>query len=619
MKKFLPSFLAYTIFAAVATWTACLFLLPMQSVSAGSEFAYKSANALSFVLEALPSILLTGFLLACSLAFAESEQRVNGRFSPEIALLLKKIIVAALVITFVASIGTLILLPFENSKKKFMHEIPALMTDYLRLSDQYRMQKNPEAATQYIKKALALDPNNQELKERDRKLEAELKEMKAKIREERNKSFSETNLNYAQKTFHGFDESEMTVLQMIQKAREFFEAKDYFAAHYLSVQAERLCEPNDPNVFDAKDMASKAWNKLQAAQKEEPSEGNLFFRKKLEGYKHLNNGNFEEAYYIFNDLSLENERKARDPDVVRYLKISRDQLLEKFFFIDETYDASLFESSKDIYFSVRHPDGCYDVILIRGVTEVDGTGGSLRYLRGLELFSFNEYGMLRYSMSTPYAKMKAYDTKSLGLYETERLGIDPAIKSIPYIMLRSVSRNSREQKNEPEYHFKGNGSGRQELESLLSKNQLFLPIPYEDFSLILLSAAGKGNLNPFFLNRLARKAPDYGYSSEVFSVESLNRIFYPFMLLVIFIFVATIAWNYRLAPGAIFKFKWVFILPVLNLVFYFIEHMIEYSIKALNLVFIAMVGTRLALLAGIVVYIILLATVSVAFLSRKND
>lgn len=615
MKKFLPSMLAYSIFMAVALWTACFFLLPMQSVAAGSEAAYKTANALSFVLEALPSILFTGFLLACSLAFAESEGKTGARFSPEIARLLKKIIVAALVTTFVASVCVLVLLPFENSKKKFMREIPILMTDYLRLADQYRLQKNPEAAIQYERKALALDPNNKELKERERKTEAKLKELEAKRREERNKSFSETNLNDHGKTFQGFDESEMTVLQMLQKARELFEAKDFFGAHYLSVQAEKLCGPNDPNIFEAKDIASQAWNRLQAAQKEELTAGNIFFRKKWEGYKALNNGNFEEAYYIFNDLAMEDERKARDPDVVRYLKISRDQLLEQFFFIDETYDASLFESSKNIYFSIHHPDGGYDIILIHGVTEVDGTGGMVRYLRGLEVFSFDEYGQFKWSMSTPYAKMKSYDTKSLGLYETQRLGINSSIKSIPYIMLRSVSRNSREQKNEPVYNY----AGTQEYATLFSKNQLYLPIPYEDFSLILLSAAGKGNLNPFSLNRLARKAPYYGYSSEVFSVESLNRIFYPFMLLVIFIFVASIAWNYRLAAGAIFKFKWIFILPVLNIVFYFLERLVEYIIKVLNLVFIAMAGTRMALLAGICVYVVLLAAVSVLFLARKND
>lgn len=615
MKKFLPSILAYSIFASAALWVAGLFLLPPEIVSEGSQFAYKSANSLSLLFDALPSILLTGFLLACSLAFAEYGERAQGRFSPEIALLLKKIMAAALVTTFIASIGTLVLLPFENSKKKFMREIPGLMTDYMRLSEQYRLQKNPEAAIQYIKKALAVDPNNKELKERERQVEAELKEQEGKRREERNKSFAETNLNDNQKTFQGFDEKEMTVLQMIEKARELFASKDFFGAHYLSVEAERLCGPNDPNIFEAKDMANQAWNRLQSAQKEELTAGNLFFRKKWEGYKALNSGNFEEAYYIFNDLAMEDERKARDPDVARYLKISRDRLLEQFFFIDETYDASRFESSKNVYFSIRHPNGGYDIILIRGVTEVGGSGGMVRYLRGLELFSFDEYGQFKYSVSTPYAKMKALDVKTLGLYESQRLGLTSAIKSIPYIMMRSVSRNSREQKNEPVYEY----NGTQEYASILSKNQLYLPIPYEDISLILLSAAGKGNLNPFSLNRLARKAPNYGYSSEVFSVESLNRIFYPFMLLIIFIFAASVAWNYRLSAGAIFKFKWIFILPVLNLVFYFLERLIEYLIKVLNLVFIAMAGTELALLAGICVYVALLIAVSVIFLARKND
>ena len=115
MKKFLPSILAYSIFASAALWVAGLFLLPPEIVSEGSQFAYKSANSLSLLFDALPSILLTGFLLACSLAFAEYGERAQGRFSPEIALLLKKIMAAALVTTFIASIGTLVLLPFENS------------------------------------------------------------------------------------------------------------------------------------------------------------------------------------------------------------------------------------------------------------------------------------------------------------------------------------------------------------------------------------------------------------------------------------------------------------------------------------------------------------------------
>ena len=615
MKKFLPAFLAYSLFAAAAIFAAGFFLLPMAPVAAGSEALYKTTNALCLLFDILPSVLFTSFLLACSIEFGKSANKAAGRFSPEIGRVFKQIIIASLAIAFIASIGTLILLPFEKTKKKIMQEIPPLLAEYTNTAKLYRLQKNPDTAKQYIKRALALDPNNQELRELDRKIEAEQKEAEAMQRAERNKSYVETDFNATSKIVQAFDESKMTIAQMLQKSRELFSGKDFFGAHYLSTQAERLCKTDDPRILEARQIARDAWTRLQEAQMEELSAGNIFFRKKMQGYTNLVNGDFEEAYYIFHDLSQEDARKARDPDVLRYLEESQKILLKNYFFIDETYDTSRFESANNVFFAIQRSNGERDIVLIRGVTDVEGTGGTLRYLRGLSIHSFDEYGKWKSSVSTPYAKMRAAAANALTDAQKAQLGLDPSINKLPYVMLRSVSRDSRVQKNEPVWKFKKEDDGGQNA----GENQLYFPIPYEDLSLILLSAAGNGNLNPFSLNRMARKAPDYGYSSEVFSVESLNRIFYPFMLLIIFIFVATIAWNYRLSAGAIFKFKWVFILPSLNAVFYIAENAIKYLIKLLNLVFIVMAGTYMALLAGICVYIFLLVIVSVMFLSRKND
>ena len=612
MKKFLPTFLAYALFAAAAVFGAGFFLLPMERVAPGSEALYKCANSLCLLLDILPSILFTAFLLACSIAFSNSGKKAAVRFSAEIGGIFKRIIIAALAVTFVATFGTLVLLPFEKSAKKIMVEIPPLLSEYLNTAKLYRLQKKPDVASQYVKRALALAPNNQELRKFDRQLEAEQKELEAIQRAERNKSYTETQLNSAQRKTEIINESKMPPEEMAQKARALLGEKDFFGAHYLAVQAQRLFPADSQNAQEAKEIAADAWEKLQAAQMEELTEGNIFFRKKLQGYTNLVNGNFEEAYYIFHDLSQEDARKARDPDVIRYLEESQTILLKNYFFIDETYDASRFEGANNICFAVPHINGARDVVLIRGVTDVEGTGGMIRYLRGLSVHSFDEYGKWKSSMSTPSAKIIARQTSGLDSKTKNELALLPSVKNIPFIMLRSVSRDSREHKSEPVWKFKEEQSGE-------AKDQLYLPIPYEDISLILLSAAGNGNLNPFSLNRMARKAPDYGYSSEVFSVESLNRIFYPLMLLIIFIFVATNAWNYRLSAGAIFKFKWVFILPSLNAVFYLVVKFIEYLIKLLNFVFIAIAGTYMALLAGIIVYIFLLVLVSVVFLSRKND
>ena len=612
MKKFFPAFFSYSIFAAAAVWTVCFFLLPQEPVAQGSELAYKTTNALCSLFEFLPSILLTAFLLACSISFSATGDSAKTRFSAEIAKTFRKLLIAALVISFVASIGTLVLLPFEKSKKVIMQEIPGLLAEYKSMVNIYRLQKNPAAAIQYIKRAVFLAPNNQELKTLERQVEAELKEIEAQKRDERNKSYAETDFNSGGKSFFAVEEGKMSPQQMLKKAEELFSDKDFFGAHYLSIQAERLFSPDDAQLERAKELAKSAWAKLQAAQREELTAGNIFFAKKMQGYIQLTSGNFEEAYYIFHDLSQEDARKARDPDVVRYLTEARERLLENYFFIDETYDVSRFESAKNVQFSVHKKNGESDVFLIRGVTDVEGTGGSLRYLRGLTICSFDQFGKFKYKMTTPYAKMKAVSVRNLPAEIQGQLALDSAAKSIPYLQLRSVDRSSREHKNEPIYTFKDQSHGEGE-------NQIFVPIPYQDFTLIARASQGNGNLNPFNLNRLARKAPDYGYSSEVFSVESLDRIFYPFMLLIIMIFVATIAWNYRLSEGAIFKFKWIFILPSLNVVFYFTERLVAYLIKLLNLVFITMTGTRLALLAGIAVYIMLLFAVSALFLSRKKE
>ena len=614
MKKFIPAFLAYSLFAAAVVFTAGFFLLPIERVAFGSEIVYKVTNSLCLLLEALPSILFTGFLLACSIEFSTSAAKANDRFSLEIGRVYKRIIVAAIAIVFIASIGTLILLPFEKSKKQIMREIPSLLEEYTDAARLYRIQKNPAAAKQYIKRALALAPNNEELKELDNVLEAEQKELEAIERAERNKSYVETDFNANTKNIQAIDESKLTTAQMLQRARESFAGKDFFGAHYLASQAERLCRTDDPRILEAREISSEAWKRLQNAQAEELSAGNIFFRKKMQGYTALVNGDFEEAYYIFHELSTEDARKARDPDVIRYLREAQNILLQNYFFIDETYDINRFEGARNVRFSLHYADGQTKLVFIRGVTDVEGTGGMIRYLRELSIYSFDALGKFESSLKTPYAKMSARSANSLDDFTSQQLALDPSIKSVPFVMLRSVNRNSRENANEPVYSFydgKDNPSQ--------SNNQIYFPIPYQDFTLILLSSAGNGNLNPFSLNRMARKAPDYGYSSEIFSVESLNRIFYPFMLLIILIFVATIAWNYRLSAGAIFKFKWIFILPSLNAVFYFAEQLLTYLIKLLNLVFIAMAGTRMALLAGICVYIFLLILVSLAFLSRKRD
>ncbi len=615
MKNFLKVFLPYVFFVSVVVFCLGFFLKPVSNVSKYAEFSFKVTNGFSLLFDFLPSICFTSFLLSCSIMFSDFSDRTYIRFSGEIVRLFKKIVIISVSVTFIITICSLVFAPLQKSKQRTMQTVPVLLAEYTQLSRQYLETNKPHLALQYLNRALSFEPKNTDLLAMQKDVELALKEYEIEQKAERNKSYAETDFNSEKRISEFTDESGMSAMDLLAKAREMFDEKDYFGAHYYSVEAEKLCSQNDPNLQEAKKIAGYAWNCLSSAQMEIPTEGNLFYRRKLVGYTSLLSGNFLDAYYVFHGLSEEDERKARDPDVVRYLAISQANLLKSYFFIDETYDASRFESYNNISFAVSNIMGGHDIVLIRGVSEVEGTGGLLRYLRNLEVYSYDSDGKFVYSMKTPYAKMVGFDTSNMD-ERTHRMysGTGGETASvIPYILLCSVSRDSKSVKNEPVYEYA------RKKEFPHQPRQIFWPMDYSDFSLIMLSSGGQGNMNPFSLNRMARKASDYGYSSEIFSAASLNRIFYPFMILIILIFLATVAWNYRLAKGTVFKFKWILFLPILNMIFYFAGHFIEYLITLLNFVYIAFAGTYYAILAGIIAYIILLAAVSTVFLARKGD
>lgn len=611
MKKILPALIIYIVFAALVFFFLGFFLIPVDGAILNSAVSYKINNALNILFTFVPSICLTGFILACSIGFASSEKS-GARFSVAQTEFFKKIIIISLALTFIISMCSLVFKPLVLSKRKGMDALPNLLNEYMELSKKYIEAGSPEQASQYIARALSLDRNNPDINALARLAEIEEKKQDIKQRAERNQSLAETDLNSPNKIRDLTEESGMSILDMIHEAETFYEQGSYFNAHYYASEAARLCEANDPNLVTAKNLAAKSWNMLQSAQMEEPTPGNIFYRKKLSGYKALRDKDYLKSYYIFYGLSQEDARKERDPDVVRYLAIARDELLNSYFFIDETFDKSRLESANNIFFSLGRTDGGRDIILIKGVTEVEDTGGLLRYLRGVEIYSFDKNGIFTQSVRTPYAKMLALDVQTLDSGARQKLAGSESIRRIPYIMLCSVSRFSESERNIPEYQFSGGAEGEK-------KNQIYWPMPYEDFSLIATVSAGLGNLNPFALNSMARKAPLYGYSSEVFSVESLNRIFYPFMILIVLIFAASIAWNYRMNAGTVFKFKWIFVLPLLNMTFYFAGRLLEYIISLLNFVFIALAGTVYALPVGAVAYTLLLVIVSIVFVSRKND
>ena len=619
MKKFLVPFLCYSLFASLVIFCFGFFYLPAPLVPKGAELAYKISNGFVMLNRIVPSIYFTGFLLGCALSFGNIASRPRENLRTEIYSLFKKVIILAIIVTLVISLCSLVFLPYERLKQQGMRNLPVALNEYVKLARRYLDAGHPEQAEKYIQRAKELDPGNEEIEMLARRTEFKIKENESVRSQEKAISYVQADFNAQKRLPVLFNESKMSVTDMIEMARSCFADRNFFDAHYFAENAVRLCKEDDENYEAAKTLADESWRELQSAQMELSTDGNMFFRKKLDGYRSLMSGDVVGAYYIFHGLSQEDARKERDPDVVRYLELSEKMLLDTYFFIDETDDLIAFESAKNIYFTVQQGHGNYDIVLIRAITDVAGTDSLVRYLRDLRIYSFDSSGKLLRLIQTPYAKMCAVQTSNLDEASRQNVSsVVPSAKIVPQIMLCSLGRASDKEKNLPRYYFPD------DIRKSISSDKhrpekIYWPMPYSAFSAIVNSFFESYWINPFGENGFVSDAADSGFSEEVFSFKILNEIFYPFMILVFLVFIAIIAWNYKLPSGAIFKFKWIFILPMLNVVFYFVCRAVEYFMHVINFIFIVMAGARISFFAGLFFYIVLLGVIITIFLTRRAE
>lgn len=620
MKKIAVNVFIYTFIACLVCFLIGMFAFKVPVLNANDIWAYRANNGWLFVLEVLPSAVITGFLLGCAIYFGTIEVP-HSRFSGMLMENFKPIIALCIIFTFALSLSHDVLTPLLKQKKNAFEEKPVLITHYMNLAQDYQLQslKNHDyaaLAVYYSKKVIELDPKNEQAKELLKRAELVAA---VKVNNQKDiKKVSSKSKSLVPVVTEPVDTVEIqkikgsTTLELITEAEKYFEKKDYLAAHYYSQTAIRFAVENDINLPKAKEIANKSWNILSQAQAETPTEENLFFLEKLRGYTKLDSGDFLSAYYIFQTLANEKAAYEKDPDVKRYLNAARDELTEQYFFTDEVTDKDAFESAQNVYFSLRHKDGTYDIFYIKGITDIEETGKYVRYLREMSIYSFDALGNFTSVMATPYAKMLAVETNTISEEKKFNSAIDDKWKVIPYVMLCSVDRNKEGVRTGPLYLDNKN-------EKFDGPNQVLLTMPYGDFDVLSQCANGNYNMNFWTMAKMKIDASLYGFSKEIILQTVLTSIFYPFMIFIVLLFCASIGWNYRLLTENLFKFIWVFVIPLFHYILYGVIGFFEFLIKLLNFIFVGIAGTTFALYLGIAFYALWIVAMSFLFLSRKGD
>lgn len=606
MKRAVVVILSYSVLAFAFCLGLSAFMGNTQSILEDYRQSYVFCRGFLYFFRILPSVLASGFLVSLAVYFGEDAQKAQMRFSPVImknfraTMLLSLVLVA--VMTGVAEIGV----PLVQRKKTFSEQAAGLLAEYSLLGEQALSSENYSLAHRYGSRILKINPSSPDGKKLIDKSEAVLKAIK-KIQPEKPsaKTARELHLN---------DEiSGETVTSLIQKSREAAEKGRWFESHYFAQLASTAGSDRDINIKEARRLASQAWNVLQTVSPAEKTSDQRLFAKKRSAYKALSEGDCIEAYYQFMEISRQDIEWASDPDVTEFLEIARSRVEKQCFFIDETYSLQSFENYLNVYFTVKRPTGYTDVVYIRGITPVYDSGGMVQYLRGLTITTFARNGSFVRSVSVPYAKMLSVAADSFDENMRTQLSLPKNAERVPYILLKSLDRNGRGNAILPKYEY---------AEPPRSKNAgeptfAVLGMSTEDFFVACEHSPGMESISLNTLLKSAGKADSFGWSKEVTGAAMIKRITYPLIMCALLLFIASLAWNFRLQKGQIFKFVWVFVIPVCTLATEAFIQIILAVGGLFNFMFISVAGNS-ALLLAVGIWTVILFLTSFYFVTRKN-
>ena len=580
-----------------------------DSVPKTSVTVYKFMTGLQYFSRFLPGIAITGFTVSCSVHFGRNAEGSTERFSKAMMDRFKIVMIISISIAFVLTLSYEVIGLLTSNKKNSIINRPKIVNEYISVGNKLFENGYYERAMSYADAALKLSPNEKRAVNLRDKADVEINRART------------SNIRF--KLYESVEEAEKVdrvvidaqqineVYKLYQKAQECYDKKEWFNAHYYSELGIKLATPKDPNLEELKKLSTAAWNNLTEYHNLAKSEGQLIFEKKYEGYLALVQKDDLKAYYIFRELYLSSREMQSDPDVVFYLEIAENRINERSFFVDETFELKSFESANDVYFSYEFADGSRDVIYFKGMTAVASTGNSIQYLRALNVVSIDRSGEVFRTMTVPYAKVLPVSVKTLTPTTKALMGIDDSIDYVPYILLKSVGRDSPELHNEPLYTY---ASG----ETATTPEYILLSIPYSDFLILENTAGSPDSMSLPALFKLTHMAEKYGFCTEVYGQSFMNRAYYPLWILVIFILLASFGWNNRIGPTQYFKFSWALAFIPFILISMLFNQFIMFLFRLINYVLLGGFGIAGGMVAGLILYILMLIFASVIFVSRHS-
>lgn len=596
----------YSIFAFAFCLAISVLMKNVPNLLAGEERSYILVRGFLFFCKFLPALVFSGFVIGSAIAFGKNSEKAQIRYSPLIMNHFRRIMISSIIIVFGLTLISEVCIPLFEQRQSRARLKPVLFSEFMTLGKEYYEKGNMNLAFEYSYNALLLNPKDKDAIYIKEHSEAELNSLKLILDRPEPPKF----------VFVPVKETKgETITSLINKAKTAAQKGKWFDAHYYAYLAVEVGSKKDINLDEANRLASEAWNHLFDPTTMTETDEQVIFRKKREAYKTFIRGDNIEAYYQFLEIAAISDVAARDPDVAKFLSIVAQRVEDQCFFIEEVENLRRFETHNNIYFSVPHDDGSKDVLYIRGITPVKNSGRMIQYLRGFTLFTYSAEGRFLRSIYVPYAKMLSQKTNTFDDFAKNRFGIKDSFENVPYLMLESISKSGRGGRISPVYEYDAEYVS--DNEPYLN-NYFVLGLSQADFNLLCDATAGSTKMSLISLMKFLPKTQAYGYSFEVYNSDFICRIAYPLIMLICCIFMACMAWNYRLKDAQLFKFKWIFLMPPITMILYFLLECGLYAFRVFSYALVIMLGSG-AVIATELVLVLILIIVCFNFVSRTAD
>ena len=550
ISRFFPYLFVHFLLGLVASFAYVFFMPIKETVLPVSLFSWKIRESILLFIFYFPFIYTSALIFAYPIIFGKfGPAKMQRRSSAMIRFIQHFFIFSLAVLSFYVVLAEAVKPILMEYQSRSVYQA-LTHKEYTKLAKEAYDRNDYSQAGDHIDRALSIWPQSEDAM----KLNEMIKIAGEKLSLDKTDSVLRKNISEE-------DNISMTAEAALKRAEMAALAFDFYTAHYYAKLAMQTFQDGNPLKIDAENLAVRAWAEVEkglASYKDAPSIA--LYKSKKAAYETLQRGDYIKAYYSF--LQIDSSMRAsnpdkKDPEVERFLKLSRIELEKNVFFTDELKNIPNFIMRGDISFTVgEHSHECA-VIKIHGISHGSSTLRNEIYLMNVLYTRLGISNAEKWSIIIPYAK----------LIEV----VDDEGKNRLMLQICSVDRYSEENTVYPKVL-----SGEIPRENA---HNILLPMTMTDFILIEKSISGPSAMKISDLYYFSLIAEKYGLKKEAYLSEVLYRLTEPLLLLIVSLLVLILAWRFRVSPGRRLNKRLFLFSPLCPFLSYILMETLRYIFK----------------------------------------